>query len=51
MSENVSFVPAEIVASPFDDNVAVNCLLTWKLVSVWLELVSVFNVLPFCMVT
>ena len=31
---NISFVPAVIVASPFEDSVAVNCLLTLKLVSV-----------------
>jgi hypothetical protein len=42
---NVSFVPAVIVASPFDDNVLVNCLLTLKLVSVIPELPVVFKVL------
>ena len=41
---NVSLVPAVIVASPFDDNVWVNCLLTLKLVSVIPELPVVFNV-------
>ena len=43
--EKVSFVPAVIVASPFEDNVAVKCLLTLKLVSVRPEFAVVFNVL------
>ena len=42
---NVSFVPAVIVASPFDESVAVNCLLTLKFVSVCPEFAVVFNVL------
>jgi hypothetical protein len=41
----VSFVPAVIVASPFDDNVETNCLLTLKFVSVAPLFASVFNVL------
>ena len=40
----VSFVPAEIVISPFDDKSPLNCLLTLKFVSVWPEFVAVFNV-------
>ena len=42
---NVSFVPAEIVISPFDDKSPLNCLLTLKFVSVWPAFVVVFNVL------
>ena len=42
---NVSFVPAVMVASPFDDKVWVKFLLTAKLVSVIPELAVVFNVL------
>ena len=41
----VSFVPAVIVASPLDDNVETNCLLTLKFVSVAPLFASVFNVL------
>ena len=42
---NVSFVPAVILTSPFDDKVPVKCLLTLKLVSVIPELSVVFKVL------
>ena len=41
----ISFVPAVIDKSPFDDNVPVNCRLTVKLVSVKFELLAVNNVL------
>ena len=41
---NVSFVPAVIVTSPFEDNVPVKFLLTEKLVSVIPEFVAVFKV-------
>ena len=41
---NVSFVPAVIVTSPFDDNVPVKFLLTLKLVSVAPLFAVVFNV-------
>ncbi|BCU99030.1 MAG: hypothetical protein CM15mV25_0210 [uncultured marine virus] len=41
----VSFVPAEIVASPFEPKVCVKCLLTLKLVSLAPEFEVVFNVL------
>ena len=44
---NVSFVPAEMVASPFDPNVVAKCLLTLKFVSLAPELAVVFNVLTF----
>ena len=41
----ISFVPAVIDKSPFEDNVPVNCRLTLKLVSVKFEFDIVFKVL------